>query len=154
MAKPKPNFIRLDAERPDIAVLIAAMLQAREVVSSHSWASTHEPPTEHWWADVLADPRAHTRFQRRSFYGPRGKRLAERAHYTLADEPRATIEVACSKCPWTAAFSRADMILAHGENYPLPSLLDHLAAPGCSRIGNQWDRCGAYYLDPIGQRDQ
>jgi hypothetical protein len=81
MAKPKPNFIRLDSNRPEIAVLMAAMLHAREVVSDRSWASTLEPTTEYWWADVLADPRARTGTLRRGFYGTRGKPLA-RAHYT------------------------------------------------------------------------
>jgi hypothetical protein len=31
----------------------------------------------------------------------------------------------------------------------MPNLLNHLAAPGCSRLGSQWDRCGAYYVEPI-----
>jgi hypothetical protein len=31
----------------------------------------------------------------------------------------------------------------------LPSLLDKLAAPGCPKIGNGWDRCGVHYLEPI-----
>jgi hypothetical protein len=58
MAKPKPNFIRLDTNLPDVAVVVAAMLQAREAVEHHHWSSSHEPATEFWWADVLADPRA------------------------------------------------------------------------------------------------
>ena len=63
--------------------------------------------------------------------------MVERAYYTLADEPRPAILVACSKCPWQAAFSRADLITSYGPEYPLPNLLDHLAAPGCSKIKNQ-----------------
>jgi hypothetical protein len=59
------------------------------------------------------------------------------------------ILVACSKCPWQAAFSRADLITNYGAEYPLPDLLDNLALPGCSRTNNQWDRlrrllCRAY----------
>jgi hypothetical protein len=59
------------------------------------------------------------------------------------------ILVACSKCPWQAAFSRADLITTYGAEYPLPNLLDHLATPGCSKIKSQWDRCGVYYVHPI-----
>src|SRR5262245_40742071 len=29
----------------------------------------------------------------------------------------------------------------------MPSLLGRLAAPGCVRIGQQWDHCGVYYAD-------
>jgi hypothetical protein len=35
-------------------------------------------------------------------------------------------------------------------DYPLPNLLNHLASPKCAKVGNQWDRCGAYYVYPIG----
>jgi hypothetical protein len=31
----------------------------------------------------------------------------------------------------------------------MPSLLDKLAAPGCPRLGSQWDRCGAHYVEPV-----
>jgi hypothetical protein len=31
----------------------------------------------------------------------------------------------------------------------MPELLSLVAAPGCSRVGSQWDRCGAYYVEPI-----
>jgi hypothetical protein len=31
----------------------------------------------------------------------------------------------------------------------MPNLLNHLAAPGCSRFGSQWDRCGVHYVEPI-----
>jgi hypothetical protein len=68
--------------------------------------------------------------------------MAQRAYYTLADEHRPTILVACSKCPWSAAFAREDLLATHGLDYPMPTLLDHLAMPGCQRVGNQWDRCG------------
>src|SRR5262245_6743682 len=29
------------------------------------------------------------------------------------------------------------------------NLLNHLAAPSCSRLGSNWDRCGVYYVEPI-----
>jgi len=38
----------------------------------------------------------------------------------------------------------------YGLDYPLPNLLNHLASPTCAKVGNQWDRCGAYYVNPIG----
>jgi hypothetical protein len=57
--------------------------------------------------------------------------------------------VACSKCDWRAAFSRDDLIASHGADQPMPNLLNHLAAPGCSRLGSQWDRCGVHYVEPI-----
>jgi hypothetical protein len=31
----------------------------------------------------------------------------------------------------------------------MPNLLNHLAAPGCRRLGSQWDRCGVHYVEPI-----
>jgi hypothetical protein len=33
----------------------------------------------------------------------------------------------------------------------LPDLLHDLAKPGCTRIGNQWDHCGAHYVEPIDE---
>ena len=64
MAKSPPNFTRLNSERPDVAILIEAMIRAREVVVARSWLSSQEPITEAWWADVLADPRARIRRQK------------------------------------------------------------------------------------------
>ena len=29
------------------------------------------------------------------------------------------------------------------------SLLGMLTAPGCSKVERHWDRCGAYYINPI-----
>jgi hypothetical protein len=92
---------------------------------------------------VLADPRARRKAQ--VGYG----RNATREYYRLGDEPRATILVACSKCDWRAAFSRDELIAEHGSDYPMPDLLGHVAAPGCSRVGSYWDRCGVYYVEPI-----
>ena len=71
------------------------------------------------------------------------------AFYRLADEKRETILVACSKCDWRAAFSRKNLIASHGADYPMPNLLNHLAAPSCSRLGSNWDRCGVHYVEPI-----
>ena len=130
----RPNFVLLDATLSDVARLVTAMLQAREAVDRRSWAHPHEPTGEEWWADVLADPRARRRERRASDLSVR------RAFYTLADEPRETIFVACSKCDWRAAFSRDDLIASHGADYAMPNLLSHLAAPDCSRLGSHWDR--------------
>jgi len=69
--------------------------------------------------------------------------------YRLADEKHEIILVACSKCEWRAAFSRDDLIATHGADYAMPNLLNHLAAPGCSRLGSHWHRCGVHYVEPI-----
>ena len=138
-----PNFVLLDATLPDVTRLVAAMVQAREAVDRRSWAHPQEPTGEEWWADVLADPRARRRKRRASNLS------VQRAFYTLADEPRETILVACSKCEWRAAFLRDDLIALHGADYPMPNLLNHLAAPNCSRLGSNWDRCGVHYVEPI-----
>jgi len=111
-----PNFAFLDVSRPDVARLLTAMAQARDAVESRSWSRPQEPTTEEWWADVLTDPRA--RIPRRcSDY------TAKQAFYRLADEPRDTILVACSRCDWKAAFRRDELITAHGAACPMPSLL-------------------------------
>ena len=39
----------------------------------------------------------------------------------------------------------------HGGERLLPDLLHDLAKPGCPRIRNPWDRCGAHYVDPMGR---
>jgi len=137
-----PNFVLLDATLPDIARLVAAMVQAREAIDRRSWSHPQEPTGEEWWADVLADPRARKRERRTDL-------AVRRAFYRLADEKREIILVACSKCDWQAAFSRDDLIASHGADRPMPNLLNHLAAPGCSRLGSQWDRCGVHYVEPI-----
>jgi hypothetical protein len=54
-----------------------------------------------------------------------------------------------SKCGWRAAFSRDDLIASHGADYAMPYLLDRLAAPGCPKLGSNWDRCGVHYVEPI-----
>jgi hypothetical protein len=32
----------------------------------------------------------------------------------------------------------------------MPNLLNHLAAPSCSKLSSHWDRCGVHYVEPIG----
>jgi len=137
-----PNFALLEMSHPEVASLVAAMLQARDAVERRSWSHQQEPTGEAWWADVLADPRARTREGRTDL-------AVKQAFYRLADEKREIILVACSKCDWRAAFSRDDLIASHGAEYPMPNLLNHLAAPSCSRLGSDWDRCGVYYVEPI-----
>jgi hypothetical protein len=123
------NFALLDANRPEVARLIAAMVQARDAVEHRSWSHPQEPTTEESWADVLADPRARKRERRTDL-------ALKQAFYRLADERREIILVACSKCDWRAAFARNELIAAHGADYAMPNLLKHLAAPGCSRLGS------------------
>jgi hypothetical protein len=53
------------------------------------------------------------------------------------------------ECDWRAAFKRDELIAEHGADYPMPDLLWLVAAPGCSKVGSYWDRCGAYYVEPI-----
>ena len=137
-----PNFVLLNATLPDVTRLVTAMVQARDAVESRSWSHPQEPTGEEWWADVLADPRTRKREQRTDL-------VVKQAFYRLADEKRETILVACSKCDWRAAFSRDDLIAAHGADYAMPNLLDHLAGPSCSRLGSNWDRCGVHYVEPI-----
>jgi hypothetical protein len=137
-----PNFALLDVSLPNVARLVAAMVQARDAVERRSWSHLRESTTEEWWADVLADPRARKRERRTDL-------AVKQAFYRLADEKREIILVACSKCDWRAAFARDELIAAHGADYAMPNLLNHLAAPSCSRLGSQWDRCGVHYVEPI-----
>jgi hypothetical protein len=95
---------------------------------------------------MLADPRV----RRRSQLGLHGRGLQVRpVFYRLRDEPHAIILVACSKCDWKAAFERDVLITSHGPDVNMVELLGTLAAPGCPKVGHHWDRCGAYYVDPI-----
>jgi hypothetical protein len=137
-----PNFALLDSSNPEIASLIGAMLQARNAVGRCSWSHPQGPTGEEWWADVLADPRARRRERRTEL-------AVRKAFYRLADEKREIILVACSKCDWRATFGRDELITVHGADYAMPNLLNHLAAPSCSRLGSQWDRCGVHYVEPI-----
>jgi hypothetical protein len=154
VTKPTPNFTRLDPGRPEIAILVDAMLRAREVVAARPWSTSQEATTEHWWADVLADPRARIRRGQRGFYDRDGRRTAQKSHYRLADEPSPVIEVSCSKCEWKGAFSRAELLAMYGAECPLPTLLNHLTMPGCSKINTHWDRCGVCYVNPIDGRER
>jgi hypothetical protein len=142
------NFTRLDPGRLEIVILMDAMLRIREVVAARAWSTSQEPTSEHWWADVLADPRARIRRGQRGFYGRDGRRTAQKSYYRLADEPSPVIEVACNKCEWKAGFSRAEVVALYGEEYSLPNLLDHLAMPGCTKIKSQWDRCRSLLCQP------
>jgi hypothetical protein len=136
------NFRRLNAGRPEVSRLLVAMLQAREALTRRSWSHPLEHAAEEWWADVLADPRA----RRAARVAPsRGATTV----YRLRDEQHESILIACTKCDWKAAFDRDGLIARHGADCPLPELLSLVAAPGCSRVGSQWDRCGAYYIEPI-----
>src|SRR6476659_1024891 len=137
-----PNFVLLDSSLPDVARLVAAMVQARDAIERRSWSQPQAPTTEECWADVLADPRARKRERRTDL-------AVKRAFYRLADEKREIILVACSKCDWRAAFARDELIAAHGVDYPMPNLLNYLAAPSCNRLGSHWDRCGVHYVEPI-----
>jgi hypothetical protein len=137
-----PNFVLLDAALPDVAKLVAAMVQARDAVEHRSWSHSQEPTGEEWWADVLADPRARERERRTDL-------AVKRAFYRLADEKREIILVACSKCDWRAAFACDELVAAHGADYAMPNLLNHLAAPDCPRLDSTWDRCGVHYVEPI-----
>jgi hypothetical protein len=137
-----PNFALLEMSHPEVASLVAAMLQARDAVERRSWAHPQEPTGEEWWADVLADPRARKQERRTDL-------AVKQAFYRLADEKREIILVACSKCDWRVAFARDELIAAHGVDYPMPNLLNHRAAPGCSRLGSHWDRYGVHYVEPI-----
>src|SRR5215468_9568788 len=118
-----PNFALLDMSHPEVAILVAAMVQARDAVDHRSWAHPQEPTGEEWWTDVLADPRARKRERRTDL-------AVKQAFHRLADERREIVLVACSKCDWRAAFSRDELIASHGADYAMPNLLNHLAAPG------------------------
>ena len=137
-----PNFVLLDAALPEVARLVAAMVQARAAIERRSWSHPQAATTDEWWADVLADPRARKRERRTDL-------AIKLAFYRLADEKREIILVACSKCEWRAAFSRDDLIASHGADYAMPNLLNRLAAPDCPRLGSTWDRCGVHYVEPI-----
>ena len=91
-----PNFALLEMSHPEVASLVAAMLQARDAVERRSWAHPQESTGEEWWADVLADPRARKRERHTDL-------AVKQAFYRLADEKREIILVACSKCDWRAA---------------------------------------------------
>jgi hypothetical protein len=63
-----PNFTFLDPSRPEVARLVAVMVQAHDAVGRRTWSHPQEPTGEEWWADVLADPRARRRERRTDLY--------------------------------------------------------------------------------------
>jgi hypothetical protein len=72
-----------------------------------------------------------------------------RESYRLADERHETILVACSKCDWRAGCRGEELVDSYGEAFPMPTLLNKLAKPGCDRLGDEWDACGVHYAQPI-----
>jgi hypothetical protein len=78
MTATSPNFALLDANRPEVARLIAAMVQAHDAVGRRSWPHPQEPIGEEWYADVLADPRARKRERRTDL-------TVKQTFYRLAD---------------------------------------------------------------------
>jgi hypothetical protein len=84
MTATSPNFALLDARRPEVARLVAAMVQARDAIDRRSWSHPQQPTGEEWWADVLADPRARKR-------GRHTDLAVKESYYRLADEKRAII---------------------------------------------------------------
>ena len=48
-----------------------------------------------------------------------------------------------------AAYSRDELTALNGADRAMPDLLHDLAAPGCSKMGSNWDRCGAHFVEPI-----
>ena len=48
--------------------------------------------------------------------------------------------------PLASSVQPRNLISNYGAEYPMPNLLNHLAALGCLKIGSQWDRCGVYYV--------
>jgi len=61
-----PNFALLDSNLPDVARLVAAIVQARDAVESRPWSHPQGRTAKEWWAGVLADPRARTPKRRSS----------------------------------------------------------------------------------------
>jgi hypothetical protein len=118
-----PNFARLDTDRPE--PVASAGLYQRGVVGRRAC-------------------RSRARRQTRDGHSRGALNI-----YRLRDEPRAIILVACTKCDWKAAYSRDELIALHGADRAMPDLLDHLAAPGCHRIGSNLDRCGAHFVEPM-----
>ena len=150
--KPPANFTRLDPGRSDVGMLIGAMLRAREVIATKSWSTSQEPTSEHWWADVLADPRARIWRQARGFYGRDGRRTAQKSCYRLADDPSPAIEVACSKCERKGAFRSAELLACTVRNAPCPPCSIIWRCLVASKINTHWDRRGVYYINPIERR--
>ena len=100
MTATSPNFILLDSTRPDIANLVAAMLQARNAVKRRSWSHPARAHGRRMVGGRACRP-SRSKAERRT--------AVKQAFYRLADERREIILVACSKCDWRAAFSRDEL---------------------------------------------
>ena len=74
-----PNFALLDVNRPEVARLIAAMVQARDAVERRSWAHLQEPTSEAWAVTLEAAGDAAP--QRLSF--PTRRRCTESTSFAL-----------------------------------------------------------------------
>jgi len=124
-----PNFVLLDSSLPDVARLVAAMLEAREAVESRSWSH----PTG-------ADDRGLVgwRARRSSRRAGESDLTVKQAFYRpLMSRTKTSLwRAANANGKWKAAYERAELLAAHGSTCPMPSLLQHLAAPGCPRLGS------------------
>src|SRR5262249_13769967 len=63
-----PNFTALDMTLPEVATLVAAMVQARDAVSRRWWSHPQERTGEEWWADVACRPRCIDLAVKQAFY--------------------------------------------------------------------------------------
>ena len=97
-----PNFTALDMTLPEVATLVAAMVQARDAVSRRSWSHPQERTGEEWWADVACRPSCTDLAVKQAFY-------------RLADEKREIIrENAARQSHLLHATSSDDLIASHG----------------------------------------
>ena len=73
--------------------------------------------------------------------------------YTIADERNPTIEVVCDVCGRSETVKTADMREKYGADYRMPDLIQKIVSD-CPRgkTVSVYDRCRAYYADPIGKR--
>src|SRR5262245_36000111 len=145
MARPTPNFVILNGSLPDVGRLVAAMLRSgsREPLSVASAGADDRGMVGR---RARRSPRTNADTRRKRADGlshvlsPR--RRSKRHHPGRLQQMRLE-----------SAFRRDDLLATHGAACPMPSLLERLAAPGCLKVGSQWDRCGVHYVDPIeGQR--
>jgi len=126
--------------RPEVARLVAAMMEARDACRTAVMVAAARADKRRMVGRRLADPRARKRERRTDL-------AVKQAFYRLTDEQRETILVACASVIGGLHFR--DLIAAHGADYAMPNLLNHLAAPDCPRLGSHWDRCGVHYVEPI-----
>ena len=126
-----PNFSLLDLSRPEIADLLAAMLQARAAVERRSWWHPQEPTGEEWWADVLADPRARRQSRSRLARPTDQTSVLPAAGRAARDHPGRLQQVRLEVQPSTVTA----LIASHGPDHLLTDLLGELASPTCSQGG-------------------